>query len=657
MTVVTKNLDSIPYDVFYQVASTLDCHDFVHLSRVNRALNSMMRSESIARKTVENNLLQTKEGQKANRTKEYRRAVGRLFDIKEAFATAQPYSASVLGYGSAFLYSGGSLCYIYNDEIRALDVHGAGQMEQVLNLYSVLSRAIPGCNPAEDTTQISLMEYGYGVLAFLVEIVERREAWLLAVDMRRKKHCAKNGRLRLRTQLQSTRRLFVRHNESYLYYGTHSALGYHGYPQWAVSCVNLTTGQHITDKPVELENFAGFEIGQTVCFGIHDNHFYAVSTQVDFEEEEVDWTSFYVWVCLAPSRNPGSVTLNQTWRRQHREGPINDTWSDLSLRQDESTRKLMILECRREWLDGGSENCRTYYVQPLPSPAEIRESKRQGGNAGRLSAPAPLPDEPLTKTLDSSNKPKYERPRKRLRRHFHPEYQLGCDGDMAQRQDFILAKTKYRTYNLSASTFVDLVNDPGPIPGGSFVPHDRMRLRMVSRKRKCPIDEDGDEGPKGFLYKPELATPDGTPIEYSEERFTSRGIRLWPPDNAPQEIHHLLCPSKRAGKVHAVADERSIVYSVDQDGLTPGNQAIILINFDPSLRLTGLQHLPMPEQLKAQTTEAGVSIEQPRAGNIGREHPVAHTATVSWNRANQAMPSVREEPAMYLSIRRGYWLR
>lgn len=53
MTVLTKNLDSIPYDVFYQVASTLDCHDFTHLSRVNRSLNALLRSDSIARKTIE----------------------------------------------------------------------------------------------------------------------------------------------------------------------------------------------------------------------------------------------------------------------------------------------------------------------------------------------------------------------------------------------------------------------------------------------------------------------------------------------------------------------------------------------------------------------------------------------------------------------------
>lgn len=49
---MTKNLDSIPYDVFYQVASTLDCHDYIHLSQVNRALNALTRGDSIARSTV-----------------------------------------------------------------------------------------------------------------------------------------------------------------------------------------------------------------------------------------------------------------------------------------------------------------------------------------------------------------------------------------------------------------------------------------------------------------------------------------------------------------------------------------------------------------------------------------------------------------------------
>lgn len=542
-------------------------------------------------------------------------------------------------------------------------MHGVGQVEQVLNVHKVISRAIPGCNPARNTIQISLLHYRDGILAFLVEIGEVRDAWLLAVDMRRKTD-SKAGRLRLRTPLQSTRRLFVRHNRSYLYYGTQSALSHYGYPQWAISCVDLATGQHTTEKPVELHNFVGNEIGQTVCFEVHQDHLYAVSTLVDFEEEEVDWTSLYMWICLPPRGDTGSVTPSTEWRRQHREGPINDTWSDLSLREDEATNQLMILECRREWRNGGSDNCRTYYMQPLPSPGEISR-KRPANHPPCSSIAAELPDEPLTKTLDSSNKAIYERPRKRLRRHYHPEYPLDENGHDTsyQRRDFILAKTKFRTYNLSASTFVDLVNDPHPSPGGSLVPHDRLRLRTVSRKRKSPIDEDNT------LHKPEFTDDDGNPIEHSEERFTSRGIHMWPPDNAPPELSRLLCPSHRIGKIQAVADERSIVYSVDQEGLCGGNQAIILINFDPAIRHPGLKRLtPGLESLNTDSDSTDIRSWGPNgnhAAAIRPPRPQERTmhlqnptpVSVSTTETNQAVPSVREEPAMYLSINHGYWLR
>lgn len=655
MTEMTRNLDCIPYDVFYQVASTLDCHDFVHLSRVNRTLNALMRNESLARKTVENHLTHTKEGQEVSKNKSgYRKALGRLYDIKEAVATANPYSASIIGYGSAFLYSGGALCYVFNDEIRALDVHGASQVEYVLNLHAVLARVIPDCDPTEDATQMSLMNYSHGVLAFLVEVVERREAWLLAVDMRRKTECGK-GRLRLRKQLENKQRLFVRHNQSYLYYGTHSGAGFRGYNQWVVNCVELATGKQVNEKPVQLHNFAGSEIGQTVCFDVHQDHLYAVSSQTGFEMEEVDWTSFYVWVCVAPTNNTKRVTLHRTWRRQHREGPINDSWSDISLRHDEATKQLIILECRREWHKGGSEHFRTYYVQPLPSPGEIMQSKPHG----EPSRPVSLPDEPLTKTLDPSSKPNYERPRKRLRRHYHPEYTVGHD-DPGRRQEFILNRTKLRTYNLSASTFVDLVNDPCPTLG-SLIPHDRLRLRMVSRKRKCPIDELGEEGPENLLYRPEITKEqeqeeDGQPSEGSEERFASRGVRLWPPDNAPPELTQLLCPSKRTGKVEAMADERTIIYTVNQEGLSSDMQAIILINFDPALRLPGLQRLGMSGAPETQPTNLANDTARPHIGVKGQGLAFS-LPTVSQRRTNQKETSVREELAMYMKIQRGYWLR
>ncbi|PTU21535.1 hypothetical protein P175DRAFT_0435347 [Aspergillus ochraceoroseus IBT 24754] len=589
---MVKNLDSIPYDVFYQVASRLDCHDYIHLSRVNRPINVLMKNDSMARNTVRSELLHTKEGREADQAKTgYCEALGRLYDIKESFATAEPYSAVILGYGSSFLYAGGSLCYIYNDEIRALDVQGASRVEQVLNLPKVIRKALRNSNLDTGRIRVSLMNYSEWVVAFLVEVDDARDSWLLAVDLKRQSNYEKSGRLRMRAHLDSTERLF--------------------------------------------------------------DHLYAISTLVDFEEEEVDWTSYYVWMCLPPSLKISKTAQQpfQTWRRQHREGPINDTWSDLSLREDEATGQLMILECRREWRDGGSENCRTYYVQPLPGPHDI--GKQQPESDYYLTPT--LPDEPLTKTLDEYSKPHYERPRKRLRRHYHPEYDGGVEPK--PRRDFILARTKFRTYNPSASSYLDLVNDPLPGRtggGGDLVPRDRIRLRVVSRKRKCPIDEDGVEEQAGFLFKPELSEADGRLVENSEERFVPRGMYLWPPDSAPQELNHLLCPSKRTGQIQAMADDRSIVYSVNQDGLQADNQALILISFDPLLRLPGLQRLSLGTQ--PEKTKTAIGIKRPQVGDIGQERAAIHT-TLEGNTTNQNMPSVREERAMYLDISRGFWLR
>jgi hypothetical protein len=48
-----STLDSLPFDVFYQIATLLDDRDCIHLSRTNRAIHELMQSDLIARKTVE----------------------------------------------------------------------------------------------------------------------------------------------------------------------------------------------------------------------------------------------------------------------------------------------------------------------------------------------------------------------------------------------------------------------------------------------------------------------------------------------------------------------------------------------------------------------------------------------------------------------------
>lgn len=53
LALIAMSLDTLSYDVFYQIATLLDDCDFINLSRTSRALYHLSRSEQIARKTVE----------------------------------------------------------------------------------------------------------------------------------------------------------------------------------------------------------------------------------------------------------------------------------------------------------------------------------------------------------------------------------------------------------------------------------------------------------------------------------------------------------------------------------------------------------------------------------------------------------------------------
>lgn len=52
-----KNLDSLPYDVLYQIVDDLDCQDFANLARVNRAIDRSMRDERLAKRSVQVSIL------------------------------------------------------------------------------------------------------------------------------------------------------------------------------------------------------------------------------------------------------------------------------------------------------------------------------------------------------------------------------------------------------------------------------------------------------------------------------------------------------------------------------------------------------------------------------------------------------------------------
>ncbi|KAJ5730566.1 uncharacterized protein N7483_005074 [Penicillium malachiteum] len=626
MSATTTNLDSLPFDIFYQIAKSLDDRDYINLSRTNRALRDLTNSDLVARKTVENALLYSIEGQKALANRAgytYRKAVGHRFDIHEAVATATPYSVSVLAYGADFLYNQGFLCYRAGHDIRLLNVHAGGKQERVLNLLDLLRRLHSGPDAVD---RVSLLQYADGILVFRVKEFNEQDDMLLAIDMSVRPTNLKKGRLVLQRTVPASAPMFVRHSRSYLWYGVFTAMGGSD-GVWAIHGADITSPD-TRDTRFTLDRIVDGDLGQSLCFEMYNEHLYAVSTQATTGQAEV-YSSFYRWSCYAPRRD-GRQQDGTIWRREHCEGPINEMWTDLSIRIDEVTGNPVILECRREWPAGKSENHRTYYTQPLPMPEEVFGMDDEGSSDSDCLPFAQEDDldEALTNTHRPANS---HRPAKRLRRDYHAEYEPSHDHTL--RQEFIAARTKHRTYNLAASTFIDLVNDP---VAGGVRSQDRLRLRTVSRKRKSPIDEEGDDGHQGLILGPTQYNDDGIPLEGSEERFMSRGVHMWPPEDSPTELHRILCPDSRINSVRVISDERSILYSIQCSGLPVDHKAIILISFDPKIHFKTL--LPLRTTKAPSIPEKIFPVEAPQPEHL-----------------NGSL--LREAKPLYEAINWGYWLR
>lgn len=536
--------------------------------------------------------------------------MGLRFDIHEAIATAAPYSVSVLAWGADFIYRQGHLCYRVGHEIRLLDVHGSGRQERVLKLSAVLPRLAGPLGLEADlptSDRVTLLHYSDGIVALRVEGIV--DDTLLAIDMAHRSDHSRKKRLLLQKSVPGDGPVFVRHSRSYLWYGTFAATG-RSNGVWLVHGVDLATMEEIH---FSLDRIADPDLGQSLCFEMIQEHFYAVSTQCASDDDEE--TSFYHWLCHAP-RDKKQKWNGRLWRRQHREGPLHELWADLAIRTDEATGRPVIVECRREWRDGSSsENHRTIYTQALPTPEEALAWADEEQH-----------------DLDAIRHPYDDRPEKRLRRDYHAEFEP--DDEHTRRHEFMPARTKHRTYHLAASTYIDLVVDPVPMTAGGRT-RDSLRLRTVSRKRKSPLDEEGIESEPGMLFPP-AQFENGRPVEGSDERFVPRGVHMWPAEDAPPELKELLCPDWKAGAVSAISDERSLIYSVSAPGLPRDHQALILISFDPSIRF--------PISTSLRTLKGPMRRDNMFPAKMSR--PSSPRATL-----------VTEVEPLYQAIDRGYWLR
>jgi hypothetical protein len=193
-------------------------------------------------------------------------------------------------------------------------------------------------------------------------------------------------------RIPSNYKLFVRLTSQYLCYGTYISCGGRRDRRWKIFRVSLDGQRSVKSKQsLVLDNFHGSEIGNTVAFEIFNNYFYAVSNQGTSKVEEIDWTSFYHCVRL-PLDDPVSAKLeknDRVFRRQHAQGPIDDSWTSLSLQNSERTNEVLIVESRCEWEQASSRQSRTFYTSKfvVKKNCSFRASSPLDDTSNRLILP------------------------------------------------------------------------------------------------------------------------------------------------------------------------------------------------------------------------------------------------------------------------------
>jgi hypothetical protein len=565
------------------------------------------------------------------------RALRRAAKRREALATAHPYITAIVGLADAFLYCNGVLCYTLDDRVRLLDLHNSSNHETVINIPALLTHAL---SEIEDNRKgiFQILYYADNVTSCLYKSSgPDPAAWLIAFNKN-------THRILVTEELASVDKIFVRHNKRYLYYGTHSEIGTDGYKKWVIHGYDFKNRKWYPQK-IHLPDMVGSEIGQTICFEFYKDYFYALSNQTSFEVEEIDWTSFYHCVRF-PLNCPNNELLEKTednsmWRRQHQEGPIDDRWTSLRLDEDETTGELRIVESRKEWYLGSSRSQITYYTTEIIFPEKdygeealpyLQDATFMSAldsdtsdafsstfassstvYAGSYSASAStsstlpaipsttsppcspkiyhhdlsnLPDDPILRLLRPDDNPHHIRPPPRLPQNTHP----GNDG--SHKPTLTLSRSRIRHYHTSASTYLDLVDDPLPSDWQST---QRLRLRAGSRKLGPPLTHPPQSGEKSGL----LRSPDPNLPIALKEMYREQPIVYWPPAQDPDgegkgdgweghlnEVYRLLNPPSHLGNVQGTADERSLVYAT---GPRDKPQAIVFVGFDPGMKLQGLK--------------------------------------------------------------------
>ncbi|KAK1543473.1 F-box domain-containing protein [Colletotrichum paranaense] len=561
-------MQRLPIEIMTYIANSLNLHDIFNLSLACRQFRYLVSNDDICRAALETHAPYSADFLAARSSKQYARCLRRLVKLQDAIATAKPYTTALVAHAVDFIYCNGTLCYTESYEVlRLLNLHASSDSEDIIDTRMLL-QSVPGANLANNKYKFRPIYFAHGILSCLYSPPKNEgRSRLVVINVEK--------RTLLTTQrLESTSKLFVRNNQDYLYYGTHSVTGDDGFKRWVLRRFDLQTKQWIPGH-LDLEDLAGSDIGATVCFEIIDGYFYGLSSLNSFEVYETDSLSYYYGFRLpVGSTQPGDMQLaskESMLRRDHKDGPIDDRWSTLQLAKDLVTGNIMVSECRREWLVNESSSARTAYRKELvfathPVDPGDRDTEADTHQNAYISTPR----------CSSTKLVSLEKKEDTTYAH------RGDDGSTLPT--ITLSHCFIRSYNQACGSFVDLVNDPVATEAMT----QRPQIRSISR-----FSQSGT----GRVPK---ESPADSSAQVSHQTHGPNEISSWPPevDVSQPNVHldaldNILCPKGQStfGNISGVMDERSLVYAIGQRG-PQTRRPLVFICFDPSIKLTGLARWP-----------------------------------------------------------------
>ncbi|KAL2131818.1 hypothetical protein VTI74DRAFT_4562 [Chaetomium olivicolor] len=565
------SLLDLPYELVSYVVHHLDLTDIHNLSLSCRKFQFLVREPSIAKLLLESKAPYSAEARDARLTKKYASGLRRLLKRRDATASVSPFLVAIVGFAEEFLYENGVLCYIRRNQLRILDLHHSGHHEIVVDLRQLLHETLAESHERHKY-KFQLLYYSHGIVSILYTQTrsDRRGSthWLVVFN-------PLHGQVLLIHRPASISKLFVRNNGQFLYYGANSEVGDDGHGQWVLHGFDIATRTWL-EESLDIPVVIGSDVGSTVCFEILGGYFYCVSNQTSLEVEEVDWVSYYTCFRFPLSRTGFHIEVpeprQQLWRRDQKEGPIDDRWSFLRMAKDEATGQLKIIESRKEWLSGNISARRTYYTTRFSFSDPRKSSSQRHSLMENLSYPS----------ADKVQQVDVLRGRARDPHMVHP-------GDDSSAFTTTLSKCPVRAYYPASQTFIDLVDD-----SLSFDTRDqRVRIRGGTRRLHPP----GEPAQQNSWLEAEGQETRDKFLRQIDHLYRSETGIFWPPEENPHapdpalaNLYAVLNPPGYLGNPRGSWDERSLVYATGNT--TGGLKALVFVSWDPSISLAGTPRYP-----------------------------------------------------------------